>query len=339
MEKLKCIYDSRWAGNHGIGRFSRELKRALKINNEISSGRPMSPFDSLRLAIKLIFSKRAWFFSPGYNGPLFSFCPFIITIHDLNHIDRPENGSFLKSLYYKLILKRMCKKALGILTVSEFSKRKIVSWSGVDEGKIFVVGNGVSTSLLSGCDKYAIDSEYIFCVGNRKRHKNEVGALRAFHSANIPVQVKIIFTGCPSDEMLCVISELNIEERVFFVGEVDDETLTRIYRGALFLLFPSFYEGFGLPIVEAFACGTPVITSNITAMPEIAGDAALLVDPYDISSMSSAISNLYYNNELRTVLINRGFSRAKDFTWRAVAEKVEFAISVLSAKTSFKIEW
>lgn len=339
MEHLKCLYDARWSGQHGIGRFSEELNDRLLPYEVLSVGRPMSLFDSIRISIILLFNKKSWYLSPGYNGPLFSFLPYVITLHDLNHVDRIENSNVLKKIYYRVILKNICKRSSAILTVSDFSKIRICEWSGVDESKIFNVGNGVSSCFEEIGVKFDLGCEYILCVSNRKGHKNEKGVLNGFMSASLPKNVKIVFTGMPDGAIQAEIEKLNLTNKVYFTGRVTNDQLAALYRGALFLLFPSFYEGFGLPIVEAFASGTPVITSNVTSMPEIAGDAALLVDPSNIADIAAAIIKLYYSPELRSELTERGLKRVKIFSWDAVAERVKAAIKTIDTNPKHPVKW
>jgi glycosyltransferase involved in cell wall biosynthesis len=335
----KCLYDYRWSGRHGIGRFAEELSRRLSPVKILANGKPVSPIDSIKLFFTLIFNRKFWFFSPGYNGPLFSFVPYVITLHDLNHIDRFENSSLLKKIYYKIILKRICWRASAVITVSDYSKGRIIKWLGCSEDKIFNVGNGVSCHFSQHGEGPDFNFKYILCVSNRKGHKNEKGALHGFLNSNLPNDIKLVFTGIEGGVIKTEIEKLNAQDRVYFTGKVSDAELSNLYRGALCLLFPSFYEGFGLPIVEAFACGTPVITSNLTSMPEIAGNAALLINPNDIADITAAIMQLYNSPALRAELAQRGLMRVKDFSWDAVAERVKAAIKSVETDAGVSLQW
>lgn len=137
-------------------------------------------------------------------------------------------------------------------------------------------------------------------------------------------------TGKPTPAIEQVCREAGVQDRVVFAGRLTEEQLAEHYRGALMLLFPSFYEGFGLPIIEAFASGTPVITSNVTSMPEIAADAALLVDPQKPQEIAQAIERLHGDAGLRQTLVVRGYERQKAYTWNAVAQRVEQAMRQVS---------
>ena len=316
----RIIFDARWIGEHGIGRFANEVsvrnKGFLKIKNGL---KPTSPFDVFFITLYLAF-KRGVYFSPGYNCPLLFLNRSVITIHDLNHIDIEHNSSFLKKIYYELVMKRACKKSLKVLTVSNFSKRRICEWAGISSSRVLVVGNGVSEEFLNTESRVTnSEGEYILVVSNRKKHKNESRILSAFHMANIPPSVKLVFTGDPDESLENEIERKNLQDRVIFKGRVGNSELASLYKESLFLLFPSLYEGFGLPVIEAMSSGTAVITSTTTSLPEVAGDAAILVDPENTEEIALAIGNLYYNPDLKKELIEKGFIQAKKFTWEKTA--------------------
>ena len=160
-------------------------------------------------------------------------------------------------------------------------------------------------------------------VSNRRPHKNEERALAAFARARIDPSIRLLLTGLPTNTLQAFIAHLGLTERVDFLGRVEDTQLPAVYRGALGLLFPSFYEGFGLPVIEAMASGVPVLTSTVTALPEVAGDAALLVDPYDVDAIASGIERLLTDEDLRTRLRVAGLKRAAMFRWDDVAARVQ----------------
>lgn len=319
---MKVVLDNSWLGLGGIGRFSFEIIRRLPYDDKFwISGNPASPL----VAIKLIWfvSKSSVAFLPGYIPPLFSRGRYVFTVHDLNHVDRPENSSFLKKLFYKFVVRRGCKKAYKILTVSEFSKKRIVEWSGVSPEKVVNVGNGVDESFNPDVAAYNLGKPYYLCVGNRKAHKNEARVVEAFAHAHIDEDIHLVFTGETEPSLEKLVQELNVFSRVKFIGSVTEEELPSLYKGARGLLFPSLYEGFGLPVLEAMACGTPVITSLCTSLPEVAGDAAILVDPMQTPELQDAIERLEQDASLRHELVAKGFDRAKLFTWEKTAQKVQ----------------
>lgn len=318
----KIIFDTRWIGDHGIGRFAKEVYdnnffTPIKLN-----GNPVSVFDVLKLTLYLMFHKN-FYFSPGFNAPFFFLNRTAITIHDLNHIDVDANTSFLKKIYYKIILKRACKKSAMILTVSEFSKKRIVEWSGVDPSKIKVVYNGISNAFHRNIKPYNIASPYILVVGNRKLHKNENRALYAFAKAKIPNDIKIIFSGNPSEQLIDTINNLNIKNRVVFSGRLSEQELASMYKGAKCLLFPSLYEGFGLPAIEAMACGTPVITSDTTSLPEICSDKVLYVNPKNTNDIAQKIEFIFQNDDICKNLAEEGLIYVNKFNWKNTKILVE----------------
>ncbi|EPO5772674.1 glycosyltransferase family 4 protein [Pluralibacter gergoviae] len=319
----KILFDARWIGEHGIGRFAKEIREIdLDIRDIKFPWKPTNPFDTLLVSIYLMFNK-GLFFSPGYNAPFLFQKRCIITVHDLNHIDIPYNTSRLKKIYYELVLKRACKNAHCILTVSEFSKKRILEWSKRDAKDIYVVGNGVSSEFFE--IKNIPKENQILIVGNRKAHKNEAMALRAISESCIPNTVKVIFTGNETPELNSIIKKQGLSNRVIFKGLLSNEDLASEYRKSLFLLFPSLYEGFGLPVIESMACATPVIASNTTSLPEVSGEAALLVNPEDIQDIKRRIERLYNDKSLRLELSEKGLLNAQRYSWsktRMIVKKI-----------------
>ncbi len=300
----------------------------------------MSPLDTIRLSWTMFFTHRGdWLLSPGYNAPLVTHRPYVFAIHDLNHIDRSDNSSIFKRIYYRLILRRLCHRARAVLTVSEFSKQRIIEWFNLDPARVFNVGNGVSASFTPDGPHYELSSDYALCVSNRRGHKNEKGLLQAFARSELPSDFKLVLTGESTVELKELAHSLGIANRLVFSGQVSESELGALYRGASFLVFPSLYEGFGLPIVEAFACGTPVITSNVTSMPEIAGDGALLVNPYDLDEIARSMERLHNSAELRSSLVKRGFGRVAAFSWDTVVSRIQAAVQAVDTDPQHPMNW
>jgi glycosyltransferase involved in cell wall biosynthesis len=160
-------------------------------------------------------------------------------------------------------------------------------------------------------------------VSNRRGHKNEFRIVQAIARDGISADTRLVFTGSPTAELAECIDRHNVNSRVHFVGVVPDAKLPSLYRSAEALVFPSLYEGFGLPVLEAMACGTPVVTSNLSALPEVAGDAALLVDPTSVEEIADAIRRVLYDTALRQQLRERGLRQAAQFTWESTTGKVQ----------------
>lgn len=315
--------DQRWFGPHGIGRFANHVLAGLVYRSVPLRSNPAAPLDSWFLSRALRDLKPTdLFFSPGYNTPLFCPAPFMFSIHDLSHIYCTENSSPPIRLYYATVMKRACRLAACILTVSNFTRNQIIAWSGVPAEKVVNVGCGVDAAYTPEGQVYRVPYSYLLCVSNRKRHKNEFRIVRAFASVKTDAALHLLFTGNPDPGLKKLINSLGIDSRVHFTGVVPETDLPSLYRGAVALVFSSLYEGFGLPILEAMACGIPVVTSNVTAMPEIAADAAVLVDPTSVEEITDAIQQVAYDGSLRIRLREKGLKRAREFNWTSTAGRV-----------------
>jgi glycosyltransferase involved in cell wall biosynthesis len=325
--------DQRWIGNHGIGRFARHVLAGLEYQPVPLASHPAAALDSVRLARVLRdLGNEDLFFSPGYNAPLFCRARFIFTIHDLTHIHCPESSRPELQLYYATVMKRACRRAARILTVSEFTRKEIVRWSGVPPEKVVNVGNGVEPTYRPEGDSYGLPFPYLLAVSNRKPHKNEFRIVEAFARADLDCGLHLAFTGQPTPELAEWVEKLRVGGRVEFLGPVPEERLPSLYRGAQALIFPSLYEGFGLPIVEAMACGTPVVTSNVTAMPETAGDAALLVDPRSVEQITHAMQRVVEDTSLRHELKKIGITRVAQLSWESTSRRAGQLLAELNPK-------
>lgn len=175
------LFDNRWVGLHGIGRFTSEVvKRLSEIKQIDSSIKPLGLLDPFYLTLLIKQLKPSVFYSPGFNPPLYSCCPFVLTIHDLNYIQFSGNSNFLKQAYYNFYLKLACHHAFKVITVSEFSRQSIIKWSGGSEDKVVNIGNGVSEEYCPEGKAHSPGYQYIFCVGSDKPHKNLSGLLDGF---------------------------------------------------------------------------------------------------------------------------------------------------------------
>lgn len=323
------MFDTRWQGTHGIGRFSQELFRRLPEFSSIGiGGQPSSPLDPLVLRRHLGKVRPGLFLSPGYNAPFGASCPFAFCLHDLNHFAPTTPFVALKRTYYTWFVRPAVARARIVFTVSEFSRQLICDWASVDSAKVVNVGNGVSEDFTEQGGVYArYDRPYFLHSGGSRRHKNLARVLEAFASSRTLAGCLMVCLGAPSRRIRATVARLGLMQRVDFIDEATDDELAGLYRGALGLVFASLQEGFGLPIIEAMACGCPVVTSNLTSMPEVAGEAAILVDPYDIDAIRSGMEQISEDAELRSELRTRGLSRAKAFRWADTAHKVREALS------------
>jgi glycosyltransferase involved in cell wall biosynthesis len=322
------IFDTRWKGAHGIGRFASELFERLGDFRPIElNGRPSAPLDPWRLSGYLWTRKPALFFSPGYNPPAGSGCPFGFTVHDLNHLYVEENSSALKRLYYSLVVRPAIHRAGVVLTVSEFSRQQICDWAGVSEDRVVNVSHGIADVFSVSGEVCRPGRPYFLYVGNHRPHKNLPRMLSAFAISDLSADFDLWITGDRNAELERQASVLKLDGSVKFLGQVSDKQLAVLYRGATTLLLVSLYEGFGLPIIEAMACGTPVLTSLVASMPEAAGGAALLVDPSNVEEIASKLRVLASDDALRSDLRHRGLRRVSAFTWDATAQRVQEALA------------
>ena len=324
---VKILYDARWIGNHGIGRFARELQRALPGMVPFEARRrPWDPLDPPLLGTALWGKRPEVFLSPGYNSPLGWPGRFVFTLHDLNHLCVPDNSNALKRAYYRSIIRPACHRAECVLTVSEYSKREIASWAHLQEDRIINVGNGVGPPFSPLGPKYSPGYPYLLYVGSRKPHKNLPRLLLDYSMSDVRKDVRLIVSGQRDRAIAVHLDRLGISDAVDFKDLSTDEELAAAYRGAVSFLFPSLYEGFGLPPLEALACGVPVLTSNVCSLPEVVGDAAVLVDPLRVEDIAEGMKRLVNDSALRALLRGKGLLRSQWFTWEKTASKTSQAL-------------
>lgn len=325
----KVLYDERWIGNHGIGRFAYEVRTRLHgVSSFCRERRPWHPLDPILLGSELWTANAGLFFSPGYNSPLGWPGRFIFTLHDLNHLCVSENSNALKRAYYRHVIRPACRKAAFVLTVSEYSRREIASWAEVDASKIVNVGNGVGEPFSSEGAKYDPGYPYLLYVGSRKPHKNLQRLLHAYALSGVANELRLVVSGAPDQEIIANSDRLGVRSRVAFSLLDSTESLAEAYRGARGFLFPSLYEGFGLPPLEAMACGIPVLTSNVCSLPEVVGNAAVLVNPFNVEEIADGIRQIATDSQLRQRMRADGLRQARKFSWEETAKRIANAISI-----------
>lgn len=296
--------------------------------------------------------------SPEYYTPIFTSCKRGVIAHDA-HIRAQKEfiNPIWFYLYYIPFIEYAVRKADLIFTVSEFSKQHIIKLMHLDESKIKVVYNGVDPSFLNWdahedltpiFGKLGIKSgEYIAFIGTFEARKNIERLIEAFSIykeklGTKATNIKLLIVGKASLGMFSdrnkqinnLIERLNLKEEILLSGYVSDQNLPILYRHAAIIAFPSLYEGFGLPIIEGFASKVPVLTSNICSMPEIGGDAVVLVDPNDVPDMAEKLILLMEDKNLRSQLIMKGLERLKLFTWEHAAEQMLINIQNCISKDS-----
>lgn len=320
--RLPLLTDGRWKGFHGIGRFACEVLLRVPEQIQLEEGpRPLSLADPLWLSRQVIAKRTKGFFSPGFNPPLVCPVPLVFTIHDLMHVELGCATSTVKRVYYDLIIKPAARRAYRILTVSEFSRARILDWTGLPEERVVNVGNGVDLPFRQVGDRYRPGFPYILYVGNFRPHKNLDRLFAAFRDIDVP-HLRLLMTGAPSPEMAAQLERAGLTGRVGFLGTISDERLAAVYRGANLLVLPSLSEGFGLPALEAMACGVPVVASKNAALPEVLGGAGELVDPLDVAGIRSGIERVLSDSSLRRKMRRLGLQRASRYSWEQVGASV-----------------
>jgi glycosyltransferase involved in cell wall biosynthesis len=273
------------------------------------------------------------FLSPDGYLSLNAKCKQLAVMHDLNFEHYPKDLSFLVRKYYKYFFPRFAKKATRIATVSEFSKSDLVKTYGIDPSAIDVVYNGCNTAYTpvpaeiqkATREKYSKGQEYFLFVGALHPRKNISRLFLAFEKfrSDSSSEIKLVIVGAKyywTKEIEQTFEDMKFGDQVIFTGRLDSRELKNVLGSALALTYVPYFEGFGIPILEAFNCNTPVITSNITSMPEIAGDAALLVDPFSVDSITDAMHRVVSDPSLRSQLIEKGKIRSRDFSWDKTAD-------------------
>jgi glycosyltransferase involved in cell wall biosynthesis len=287
------------------------------------------------LPLHFMRSKPDVFLSPDGFLSLTTNIKSVGVIHDLNFEHFPEDIPFLVRKYYSNLFPRFARKASRIATVSEYSKSDIANTYHINPKKIDVVYNGAGsifkplqlTEKEVTKQKFSQGNEYFFFIGTLHPRKNLVNLFKAFDlfKRNTSGSTKLLLAGARmwwTDEIRLAYEGMEYRDDVIFTGRVTDIELASLMASALALTYVSYFEGFGIPILEAFHCDTPVITSNVTSMPEVAGNAAVLIDPFSITSIADAMQKVASDEGFREKLIVEGRKQREQFSWERTAEKL-----------------
>ena len=272
--------------------------------------------------------------SPDFIPPFRRNCRSIITIHDLAFILYPQFLTKHAARYYGRIDEAV-RRTDAIIAVSQATKQDVISLLGVPEHKVTVVHEAASPMFrpirtpelvqrVRG--RFGVHTDFALFVSTIEPRKNVPTLLRAFRKLldDYRIDIKLLLAGAKGwlyDEVFRLVTELNLIEDVAFLGRVSNEELVWLYNTAQVLVAPSIYEGFGLMPLEAMACGTPVVVSNVSSFPEVVADAGLLVDPFDVDELAVAVWRVLSDSELRASLIEKGFKRAALFSWDKAARE------------------
>jgi glycosyltransferase involved in cell wall biosynthesis len=272
-----------------------------------------------------------------FTAPPFCPCPVVVSIHDLSFEHLPDTFNRRSRTQLRLTVRHSAKRAARILTLSEHTRRDVMETYSIEGSRISTIPLAAPRHFYPVEDHrelqrvrhiYGIDGEYILCVGSIQPRKNLARLIKAYNllrgECSADKLPKLVLVGKRAwlyDETLRTLDETGIKDSVVLTGYVPEPDLPALYSGALCFVYPSYFEGFGLPPLEAMKCGAPVIVGNRTSLPEVVGDAALAVDPFNVDAIAGAIKRLVNDSLLRKELSQKGRQRAAAFDWQETARK------------------
>jgi len=281
------------------------------------------------------------FFSPDGYLSLNTRIKQLAAIHDINFAHRPKDLPWLKAKYYNHYFPKFARKAKRIVTVSFFSKEDINRTYRIDSDKIDVVYNGVNTMYTPTSDeeksntkvRHSDGKAYFLFIGSLHPRKNICGLLRAYDAfrTSVNTDTKLLIVGesmFKTGDIELTYEGMRYKDDVVFTGRLSSEELHQVLGASLALTFVPFFEGFGIPVIEAMNAGVPVICSNTTSLPEVGGHAVLYVDPFSLSQIKEAMIKIYQEKELRDMLIEKGFEQKDKFSWDKTAELLWGSIQI-----------
>ncbi|HEV8675286.1 MAG TPA: glycosyltransferase family 1 protein [Methylomirabilota bacterium] len=307
------------------------LAEARGLAWRTESAPPYSLAELWRLALAARRDRVQVFHAPHYVCPPLLPCPAVVTIHDLIHLRFPTHRSLLAPIYARVMLRLAVRRAARLITVSESTRRDLAERLGARPEQVRVIPNGVAPQFRPAADPAAVAAElaalgatppYLLFVGNPLPHKNLPRLLEAF--AMLPVEVgRLVVAGvgpAARPVVAAAIEARGLGARVLVFAPLGADVLPRLYQGATALVCPSLWEGFGLPALEAMACGTPVLAADRGGLAEVVGDAGVLVDPTNVDALREGMYNLAVQEPLRAALRAAGLARARAFSWRQAAD-------------------
>ncbi|MFA6888196.1 MAG: glycosyltransferase family 1 protein [Candidatus Woesearchaeota archaeon] len=288
-------------------------------------------FEQFILPFLLIIYNIKVYHNPGFSLPFFCPCKSVVTIADMTFFSHPQHHLSKKNFYFKFMIPFAIKKADAVIAISQSTKNDILKNVFINPSKIHTIPLAAD-SLFKQKDKkeakefvknkYKIQTQFILFVGMLEPRKNIKGLIESFSLLNTNHLLVIVGKkGWLYDEIFTFVKEKRLENKVIFTGYIPDQDLCFFYSAATLFVYPSFYEGFGIPIIEAMACGCPVITSNNSSMKEIAKDAAILISPSNTQELFYAINNLLNSKKKQAELKKKGFQRVKKYFWSNTGKK------------------
>ena len=354
MKKPGLVVDARMINSSGIGTYLKNiLPQVSKYFNltllgnrdelqlfEWTKDLKIIEFNSKIYSLKeqLLYPfkipKTNLYWCPHFNAPIFPTRAkkLLTTIYDVNHLANKENNSKLKWLYAKLLYNNAISRSEKIITISDFSKSELLHYTNLNEEKLNIIYCGVDLDRFKKNDdriNKKIPNKYILYVGNVKPHKNLITLLKGYKALpnHIKNTYKLVILGrkegfiTPDFQISRFINDNNLMKHLHFTGYIEDNIVPYIYKKASLFVFPSLYEGFGLPILEAMACEVPVLTSNATSLPEVGGEAVIYFNPKDPNEIAEKIMTIISNDELKKDLIKKGNIQVNFFSWNVAGKK------------------
>lgn len=327
----------------GVQRYTGEILRHLPQLDVIApaqwvSGPRGHAWEQMALPAKL---GRRLLWSPSNTGPL-AVRRQVVTCHDISPFDDQTSVGRNFASWYRFLLPRLYPRVRAIIAISEFTRERIVTALRVDPGCVHVVPNGVGEAFrpqspetcASVRAEFGLPDRFVLSLGSLQPRKNLGRLLEAW--AALPAAVRAghvlaVAGGAGAKQVFRSYALTDPPPDVRFLGRVPDAWLPALIAAATAFVYPSYYEGFGLPPLEAMACGTPVITADRTSLPEVVGDAGMMVDPFDVSAIAAAMEKLLEDQSLADALAHRGLQRAGTFTWESTARRT---LEVLEAYAS-----
>lgn len=311
--------DLRWPPKTGIGNVLAEMcaraphwVQLVDAGVDGGIGHPFSPL-AISRAMRHLQARDGVFWNAGFVPPLACRLPAVVTVHDLTHL---RFYTRLHRVYYNAVLRPLYRRCSAVVCVSDYTRREFLDWSGMPATRVHVIPNGVRAAFRINRDGYGLPYRYVLYPGNHRSYKNLARLVEAYAASSLPRNdIHLVMTGRENPALVARAADLGIASQVHFTGVLADADLPRLYRSAWLVAFVSLYEGFGLPVVEAMASEVPVLTSNVSALPEVAGGAALLVDPYSTAAITRGLDTLAHDAVLRDELVARGREQLQRFDW------------------------
>jgi glycosyltransferase involved in cell wall biosynthesis len=293
-------------------------------------------WEQLILPLQLVKMNIQVLHSIHYTLPFLAPCKTVVTFHDMTFFLFPEKHTFVKRYFFKLFIRISSKRATRLVAVSENTKKDMIELLGIRAEKISVIYETVDSRYRPIDDKhlseelsrkYGIKKRFILYVGTLEPRKNVTFLLKAYHKLSIDYRIshQLVIVGKKGwgyKDIFSTAESLAMGDQVLFTGYVPEDELPFLYNSADLFVYPSLYEGFGIPPLEALSCGTPTISSDISSMPEVVGNAGLLVDPHNVNQLSKAMYDVLMDIELRRNLSQAGLNRAKRFAPKEIATQM-----------------